>query len=58
MDLSIIEKNGGRKERERIQKHLSKFVAAGFIVHHQSNASLTDEGMLGADGIAAEMFKY
>jgi oxygen-independent coproporphyrinogen III oxidase len=56
IDLNKLEKEFGRREREKIEKQLPKFGANGLIQIHDSYAQLTDEGMLRADGIASELF--
>jgi oxygen-independent coproporphyrinogen-3 oxidase len=56
LDLERIEKEFGPSERNRIQQDLQKFVNSGLVRLHHSMAQLTEEGMLMADGIAADLF--
>ncbi|HEU4473050.1 MAG TPA: radical SAM family heme chaperone HemW [Flavisolibacter sp.] len=56
LDLSRVEKMGGEPEKQRVVSALQKFSNSGLVHLHQSGASLTDEGMLMADGIASDLF--
>ena len=56
MDLSKLEKEFGKHQRERIEKQIKKFTSGNLIKLNNSLAQLTDEGMLRADGIAGELF--
>jgi oxygen-independent coproporphyrinogen-3 oxidase len=56
LDLERIEKEFGPAERSRIKQELEKFVNSGLVRLHLSRAQLTNEGMLMADGIAADLF--
>ena len=56
LDLNRIEKQFGFGERRRIEQGLDKYVKSGLIGLHNSIVQLTDEGMLRADGIAADLF--
>jgi oxygen-independent coproporphyrinogen-3 oxidase len=56
IDLTRIEQNFGQQERKRIEAGLSKFLDVGLIKMNHQHAQLTDEGMLRADGIAADLF--
>lgn len=56
IDLEKIEKNWGEKERRRLEKELAKYINNGLVQRVQAQALLTDEGMLRADGIAADLF--
>src|SRR5205085_11523782 len=56
MNLQLIEKKWGSNESNRIKNQLLPFIQEGLLILDQSTATLTDEGMLRADGMAAEMF--
>lgn len=56
LDLNKIEKGWGDKERNRLQKNLQKYISSGLVQLNDHHAQLTDEGMLRADGIAADLF--
>jgi len=56
LDLTRIEKEFGVDERNRLEKGLNKYLTTGFISLNNAIAQLTDEGMLRADGIAADLF--
>lgn len=56
IDLSRIENSWSEKERKRLQKDLIKYVNNGLVTLNGNHAQLTDEGMLRADGIAADLF--
>lgn len=56
LDLNKIEKGWGDKERNRLQKNLQKYISSGLVHLNDHHAQLTDEGMLRADGIAADLF--
>lgn len=56
IDLKRIEQDFGERERKRIEKDLVKYINAGLIRMIKQHAQLTDEGMLRADGIAADLF--
>jgi oxygen-independent coproporphyrinogen-3 oxidase len=51
-----IEKFWGVQEKNRIQKDLASYINNGFVRMNSHHAQLTDEGMLRADGIAADLF--
>jgi oxygen-independent coproporphyrinogen III oxidase len=55
MNLERIEQGWGTKERARIERQLKNF-PAGNLTLHLSSISLTDEGMLMADGMARDLF--
>ena len=57
IDLAKIESTWGEKEKNRLQQQLSKYITMGLVNLHQHRAQLTDEGMLRADGIAADLFR-
>lgn len=56
LDLNRIEKGWGEKEKQRLQKNLAKYTSSGLVRINNHHAQLTDEGMLRADGIAADLF--
>lgn len=56
LDLNRIEKEFSFQERTRIEKRLERYVKGGWIQMEKTRAALTDEGMLRADGIAADLF--
>ncbi|MGZ3988591.1 MAG: radical SAM family heme chaperone HemW [Flavisolibacter sp.] len=56
LDLNRIEKEFSFEERTRIEKRLERYVKGGWIQMEKTRAALTDEGMLRADGIAADLF--
>lgn len=56
IDLSSIEKGWGEGERLRLKNALEKYVSSELVRLTNSHAQLTDEGMLQADGIAANLF--
>jgi oxygen-independent coproporphyrinogen III oxidase len=56
LDLNRVERNWGGPERIRIEKGLFKFTRHQLVVVQEDVARLTDEGMLRADGIAADLF--
>lgn len=56
IDLDKIEKDWGEREKKRLQQDLSKYIKSGLVQMQNHYAQLTDEGMLRADGIAADLF--
>jgi len=56
IDLDKMQASWGEKERKRIERDLTKYIHAGLLQLHNNHAQLTDEGMLRADGIAADLF--
>ena len=56
LDLRQVESTWGITEKERIEQQLKKFANKGLIRFHNDSARLTNEGMLMADGIAADLF--
>ncbi len=56
LDLEVVEQKWGREKKELIQKQLVPFISRKQIVQKNNLTQLTDEGMLAADGIAAELF--
>jgi len=56
IDLQRLENEFGIKEQKRIQQAVQKFINHKLIQCKDSFMSLTDEGMLRADGIASELF--
>lgn len=56
IDLQKIETLWGEKEKHRLESDLSKYIRSGLVTVTDQHAKLTDEGMLRADGIAADLF--
>ena len=56
IDLSRIRETWGAKEQLRLEKDLQKYISSGLVQMNDHHAQLTDEGMLRADGIAADLF--
>jgi oxygen-independent coproporphyrinogen III oxidase len=56
IDLNKMQMQWGEKERKRIETDLTKYTRSGLINISHDHAQLTDEGMLRADGIAADLF--
>jgi oxygen-independent coproporphyrinogen III oxidase len=56
IDLNKIADNWGEKERNRLEKGFAKYINSGLVQMNNQHAQLTDEGMLRADGIAADLF--
>ena len=57
IDLDRIEKEWGTPARQDAEKQLEKYVSSGHVSIAQSQARLTDTGMLLADGIASDLFR-
>lgn len=56
IDMNRIKEGWGENEKQRLQKDLSKYIRSGLVTVEDDHAQLTDEGMLRADGIAADLF--
>jgi oxygen-independent coproporphyrinogen-3 oxidase len=56
LDLDTIETHWGNAERKRIEILSAKYINAGYVIQDGAYTRLTDEGMLRADGIAADLF--
>jgi oxygen-independent coproporphyrinogen-3 oxidase len=56
IDLSRIQNDWGDKEKQRLENGLVKYISNGLVQRKNDHAQLTDEGMLRADGIAADLF--
>jgi oxygen-independent coproporphyrinogen-3 oxidase len=56
IDLKKIGATFGEKEARRIEKDVEKYITSDLIQLENHHAQLTDEGMLRADGIAADLF--
>ena len=54
--LNKLRQVWGEEERQRIEKQISKYVQSGLVKVFRDHVQLTDEGMLRADGIAADLF--
>lgn len=57
LNLDLLEQKWGAAQRKRIEKDLTNFINSRLVVLQNSHARITDEGMLMADGIAAELFE-
>lgn len=56
IDLDKIEKIWGEEKQSQIKNDLKKYINHDLIRIENNHAQLTDEGMLRADGIAADLF--
>lgn len=56
IDLNKSEKEFGLNERKRVEKKIQKFIDNNLMRLNNSFVQLTNEGMLRADGIAADLF--
>ncbi|RYZ25655.1 MAG: radical SAM family heme chaperone HemW [Chitinophagaceae bacterium] len=56
IDLAKLQMIWGENECKRLEKDLAKYIRTGLITMNDHHAQLTDEGMLRADGIAADLF--
>ncbi|MBD0296153.1 MAG: radical SAM family heme chaperone HemW [Flavisolibacter sp.] len=56
MDLRIIEKRWGTEKKSAISKQLHRYIMNGCLMQNDTIVQLTEEGMLRADGIAADLF--
>jgi oxygen-independent coproporphyrinogen-3 oxidase len=56
MDLGLIKKRWGSDKVAQMNKRLSLFEDSNLLTKKESNVTLTEEGMLLADGIAADLF--
>lgn len=56
IELKTIEAKFGLAQRQRIETGLAKYRNHGLVQLANGHAKLTDEGMLRADGIAADLF--
>ena len=56
LDLDTIETHWGNAERKRLEIQSAKYINAGYVIQDGAYTRLTDEGMLRADGIAADLF--
>jgi oxygen-independent coproporphyrinogen III oxidase len=57
LDLNQVEAKWGANEKERIMKLLSRYISHNLLLVENNIATLTDAGMLRADGIAADLFR-
>ncbi len=57
IDFNKIKNVWGEDELTRLQSSLSKYINTSLVKMSNDHAQLTDEGMLRADGIAADLFK-
>jgi oxygen-independent coproporphyrinogen-3 oxidase len=56
MDLERLARNWGKERAAFVEEKLKPYADNGLITRKEANVSLTEEGMLLADGIAAELF--
>ncbi len=56
LDLEVVKNKWSRDQAMSIEQKLQSFVAGGWVKKNGSVCSLTEEGMLRADGIASELF--
>lgn len=56
LNLDVVASRWGQSAAENIQRQVTKFAQRGLLQITGSNIQLTDDGMLRADGIAAELF--
>jgi oxygen-independent coproporphyrinogen-3 oxidase len=56
INLEKIKIDWGEKEKQRLEKDLAKYIRTRLVTVTDQHAQLTDEGMLRADGIAADLF--
>jgi oxygen-independent coproporphyrinogen-3 oxidase len=56
IDLDFIEKQWDEAQRKRVEEIFQKYKEGFLLKHSGTRVQLTDEGMLRADGIAAELF--
>jgi oxygen-independent coproporphyrinogen-3 oxidase len=56
MDLERLADNWGKEKAAFVEEKLKLYVDKGLVTKNDSNISLTEDGMLLADGIAAELF--
>jgi oxygen-independent coproporphyrinogen III oxidase len=56
MDLERLARNWGKEKAVIVEEKLKPYADNGLINRNESNISLTEKGMLLADGIAAELF--
>jgi oxygen-independent coproporphyrinogen-3 oxidase len=56
ISLNRLQAIWGEEQRKRIENDLAKYVDQGLIKMSYDHAQLTDQGMLRADGNAADLF--
>ena len=56
LDLAAIEQRCGLKKSESLQQQIVPYINSGLVKKNGMHLQLTDEGMLRADGIAADLF--
>lgn len=56
LDLNVVEKKWGEEKSRFIRQQLQSYVSLELVKEIDGSYSLTDEGMLRADGIASELF--
>lgn len=56
LDLHRVEQQWGKAKGELLQKQLERYIANALVAKRDGHFSLTDEGMLRADGIASDLF--
>jgi oxygen-independent coproporphyrinogen-3 oxidase len=57
MDLNVVETQWGTATRQGMEKRLRNFINSNLVLLQGSSVRLTNQGMLMADGIAAELFE-
>ena len=56
MDLEVVARLWGKNKKERIQQQIIPYINSALVKLKDNHLQLTDEGMLRADGIAADLF--
>lgn len=56
LNLEVVAQKWGEKMQQEITRQVGRFEQAGYLQWNGNSIQLTDEGMLRADGIAAELF--
>ena len=57
LDLNVVEDKWGSPEKIRLEKGLQKYLDRKLVTRSNDTYTLTDEGMLSADGIASDLFR-
>jgi len=56
LDMNEVGKKWGHEKRASIENEIQKYLLSEKVIKNETHYSLTDEGMLQADGIAADLF--
>ncbi|HEY1113229.1 MAG TPA: radical SAM family heme chaperone HemW [Chitinophagaceae bacterium] len=56
VDLAQVESGWGKDTAVRLEQQLGRYITHSLVIRNGSCFSLTDEGMLRADGIASDLF--